>query len=307
MAMLKLNRKTNTPLVAKTNLAALLKNYSIEVMPRTAQGIRDYHELLPSGTRVYVAHIGTTPIEEMVATAKRLSDEGFAVMPHIPARIIKDKAMLADWIARYQGEAGVNQALLLAGGFDKGCGEFENSIQLMETGLFDKAGFKCLHVAGHPEGNQDIDPDGATENLDAALSWKQRFSNRSDAEMAIVTQFCFESGPVIEWVNRLKSSGIDLPIHIGIAGPAKLQTMIRFAISCDIGPSIRVLQRRMKDLPKLLLPFEPTEILTDLARHKALNSGFNIASVHFFPLGGIKTAASWARAHGGDAPITQSY
>ncbi len=304
--MLTLNRKTDKPLVAKTNLAALLKNYSIEVMPRTAKDIRDFHEILPGGTRVYVAHIGTTPIEDMVATAKRLSNDGYVVMPHIPARIIKDKAMLTDWIALYQGEAGVNQALLLAGGFDRGCGEFENSIQLMETGLFDKAGFKYLHVAGHPEGNRDIDPDGTTKNLDAALSWEQRFSQRSDAEMAIVTQFCFESGPVIEWVNRLKSSGIDIPVHIGIAGPAKLQTMIRFAISCGIGPSIRVLQRRMKDFTKLLLPFEPTEILTDLARHKASNPDFNIASVHFFPLGGIKTAASWAHAHGGDAAITQS-
>ena len=304
MSLPKLNRAADRPPVAETHLSALLKNCSIEVMPRTAQGIRDFHELLPSGTRVYVAHIGKTPIEEMVATAKRLSDEGFAIMPHIPARIIKDKAMLRDWIARYQGEAGISQALLLAGDFDRGCGEFENSLQLMETGLFDKAGFKCLHVAGHPEGNRDIDPDGTTKNLDAALSWKQRFSEHSDAEMAIVTQFCFESGPVIEWVNRLKSNGIDIPVHIGIAGPAKLQTMIKFAISCGIGPSIRVLQRRMKDLTKLLSPFEPTEVLTNLAKHKALNPDFNIASVHFFPLGGIKTAASWAKAHGGDAALS---
>ena len=115
MSLLKLNRKTDRPPVAKTHLSTLLKNYSIEVMPRTAQGIRDFHELLPSGTRVYVAHIGTTPIEEMVATAKRLSDEGYGVMP---ARIIKNKAMLADWIARYQGQAGISQALLLAGGVD---------------------------------------------------------------------------------------------------------------------------------------------------------------------------------------------
>ena len=95
-------------------MEAFLKDYSIEVMPRTAAKVEDFRDLLPAGTRVYIAHIEGTPIEDMVATAKRLSSEGYKVMPHFPARIIKDEATLADWIARYQGEAGVDQALLLA-------------------------------------------------------------------------------------------------------------------------------------------------------------------------------------------------
>ena len=77
---------------------AFLKNYSIEVMPRTAAKVDDFRALLPEGTRVYIAHIEGTPIEEMVATAKRLNDEGYPVMPHFPARIIQDEAMLTDWI-----------------------------------------------------------------------------------------------------------------------------------------------------------------------------------------------------------------
>ena len=80
---------------------------------RTAEKIEDFRALLPKGTRVYIAHIEGTPIEDMVATAKRIAGEGFDVMPHFPARIIKDKATLADWINRYKAEAGVNQALLL--------------------------------------------------------------------------------------------------------------------------------------------------------------------------------------------------
>jgi methylenetetrahydrofolate reductase (NADPH) len=139
-------------------LESFMDGFSIEVMPRTAEKVEDFRELLPAGTRVYIAHIDGTPIEEMVATAKRIAAEGFPVMPHFPARIIADKAMLGDWIARYQGEANVDQALLLAGGVDKPKGDFHSSMQLMETGLFDKAGFKRLHVAGHPEGNKDIDP-----------------------------------------------------------------------------------------------------------------------------------------------------
>ncbi len=278
---------------------AFLQGYSIEVMPRTAEKVEDFRTLLPEGTRVYIAHIEGTPIEDMVATAARLAKDGYAVMPHFPARIIKDAATLGDWIARYQGEAGVDQALLLAGGLSEPHGAYDSSMQLLETGFFDKAGFSRLHVAGHPEGNRDIDPDGSMKNVDEALAWKQKFSERTDAKMALATQFAFEAGPIIAWANAIKANGIDLPVHIGIAGPAKLQTLIKFAIACGVGPSLKVLQKRAMDVTKLLLPYEPTEVLAELAAHKAANPDFNIESVHFFPLGGIKTNANWAIAHGG--------
>ena len=280
-------------------LEAFLKNFSIEVMPRTASKIENFKELLPQDTRVYVAHIEGTPINEMIETAKRLTDEGYNVMPHFPARIIESKEVLVNWINRYKNEAGVKDALLLAGGVNQPYGEFHSSMDLLDTGEFDKAGFKNLHVAGHPEGNMDIDTDGKTKNVDSAISWKQEFSQKTDANMAITTQFCFESGPVIEWADRMASMGIDIPIHIGVAGPAKLQTMIKFSMACGVGASLRVLKRRAKDVTKLLLPFKPDQFLTELAEYKALNPNFLITNVHFFPLGGIKTNANWTIENGG--------
>ena len=288
---------------ANPNIEVLLQDYSIEVMPRTAEKVENFRDLLPTGTRVYLAHIEGTSVEDMVATAKRIAAEGYNVMPHFPARIIKDKVMLEDWIARYKGEAGVNQALLLAGGVAKPHGDFENSMQLLETGLFGEAGFKHLHVAGHPEGNKDIDADGSMTNVDNALRWKQAFSETSDAKMALATQFAFEAGPIIEWANAIKAAGITIPIHIGIAGPAKLQTLIKFAIACGVGASLKVLQKRATDVTKLLLPYEPTEVLAQLAAHKIANPNFNISHVHFFPLGGIKANANWAINHGGASAV----
>jgi methylenetetrahydrofolate reductase (NADPH) len=299
MALLNFRKRETVENGTTPEMEAFLKGYSIEVMPRTAEKVEDFRELLAPGTRVYIAHIEGTPIEEMVATAKRLADDGYPVMPHFPARIIKDAATLADWIARYQGEAGVDQALLLAGGVAKPHGDFDSSMQLMETGLFDKAGFKRLHVAGHPEGNKDIDPNGGMKNVEDALRWKQAFSERTDAKMALATQFAFDADPIIKWVDDLSAAGIKLPVHIGIAGPAKLQTLIKFAIACGVGPSLKVLQKRAMDVSKLLLPYEPTEVLTKLAAHKAKNPEFNIEQVHFFPLGGIKTNATWAIENGG--------
>ncbi|HHS88985.1 MAG TPA: methylenetetrahydrofolate reductase [Rhodobacteraceae bacterium] len=296
-------RKKSAPATgaASPEIEAFLNGYSIEVMPRTAEKVEDFRALLPEGTRVYIAHIDGTPIEDMVATARRLAEDGFQVMPHFPARIIADEAELADWIARYQGDAGVRQGLILAGSPRAQRGRFESSMQLLETGLFEKAGFERLHVAGHPEGNRDIDPDGGDANVMDALRWKLNYAANTDAEMAIVTQFCFEADPAITWVDRLAQEDITLPVHIGIAGPAKLQTLIRFAIACGVGPSLKVLQKRAMDVTKLVLPYEPTDVVRELAAHKAAHPAFNIEQVHFFPLGGIRTNATWAINHGGAA------
>ena len=297
MALLPFRKKEVS--VDNSALEDFLKGYSIEVMPRTAEKIDDFRDLLPTGTRVYIAHIEGTPIEDMVATAARLRDEGFDPMPHFPARIIKDAATLEDWVNRYQSDAGVDQALLLAGGVAAPHGDFHCSMQLLETGIFDRAGFKRLHVAGHPEGNRDIDPDGSDKNVLQALHWKQKFNETTDAEMALATQFCFEAKPVIAWADALRDAGVTLPVHIGVAGPAKLQTLIKFAMACGVGASLRVLQKRALDVTKLVLPYEPTEFLTELAQHKAANPDFNITQVHFFPLGGIKSNATWAIENGG--------
>lgn len=277
-------------------LASFLRGFSIEVMPRTAEKIADFRALLPAGTRVYIAHIEGTPIEAMAATARRLRTEGFEPMPHFPARLIPDAATLRDWVARYRGEADVTQALILAGGTAQPAGAFHSSMQLLESGAFD--GFARLHVAGHPEGNRDIDPDGSDRMVMEALRWKEAFRQRSDAAMALATQFSFEAQPVIDWVSRLQTEGITLPVHIGVAGPAKLQTLIRFAVACGVGPSLKVLQKRALDVSKLLLPYEPDAFVEALAAHKEANPGFGIESVHLFPLGGIKATADWTHRHG---------
>ena len=272
-----------------------LDGFSVEVTPKAASKIENFEDYIPSGTLVYIAHIEGTLIEEMVETAKKINDQGFCAMPHFPARIIKDKNVLEDWISRYKNEANVSNALLIAGGANKPYGEYDSSIQLIESELFDKADFNNLHIAGHPEGSMDIDPDGSTTNVDQALSWKNEFSKRTDANMAITTQFSFDASSVISWANNIKEAGIDIPVHIGIAGPAKLQTLLRYSIECGVGASIKIIQKRAKDLTKLLLPYKPTNIITELATYKANNPSFNIEKVHFFPLGGVKQVSDFVK------------
>ncbi len=267
---------------------SLLNGFSIEVMPRTAAKIPDFKAILPTGTRVYIAHIAGTPIEDMLSTAKRLAADGFEVMPHFPARIIADKATLENWVQRY-ADLGISSALLLAGGVDTPKGDFADSMQLMESGVFDAHGYTRMHVAGHPEGNKDI---GDEAEVMAALKWKSDFQNRTDARMAIATQFVFEAPPVVDWCDRMQAAGVQIPVHIGLAGPAKLQTLIKFSMACGVGASLRVLTRRARDITKLMRPFTPESLLAELS----VNRPAAIESVHFFPLGGIRATTDYISA-----------
>ena len=192
-----------------------LNGYSIEVTPNAAAKIENFAEVLPVNTRIYIAHIEGTPFDEMLTTAKKITDEGFIPMPHFPARIIDSKKTLESWMGQYSDEANVQEALLIAG--NKPVGE-DSSIQLIETEFFDKFNFKRIHIAGHPEGNRDIDKDDTNDNVNKALSWKNEYAKRTDAQMAIATQFCFDSDAIIQWANSLVEMNIDIPIHIGIAG-----------------------------------------------------------------------------------------
>ncbi|MCQ0970409.1 methylenetetrahydrofolate reductase [Paracoccus sp. TK19116] len=287
--------KFRSPLRGASPLPAFLEGVSIEVMPRTAAGVGDFRDHLAAGTQVFVAHIDGTGSADMHATVARLAAEGMRPVPHIPARIVPDRATLTDWVAAYR-DAGATSALLLGGGLNAPKGDFADSMQLLDTGLF--GDFDRLFIAGHPEGNRDIDPSGGEAEVMRALAWKRDFAARTDASMEIVTQFCFEAQPVIEWANRLRAAGIDMPVRIGTAGPAKLQTMLKFAIMCGVGPSLRVLQRRARDVTKLLVPYEPTDFLTAIAGHAGATPDFAIRAAHVFPLGGITAATDWLARNG---------
>ena len=90
--------------------ASVLEGFSIEVMPRTLAKIDNLETLFPPGTRVYLAHIEGVDFQDMLTAAVRLMESGYQVMPHFPARLMKDVSTLENWIQSYAGEAGISEA-----------------------------------------------------------------------------------------------------------------------------------------------------------------------------------------------------
>ncbi len=267
----------------------LLQNYSVETTPRAAAKIPDYKRFLQSGTSVYVTLLPGSTIADTLNVCERLQREGFMPVPHYAARQIRSRKQLAESLLRFQDNCGGTQVLAIAGGSQCALGEFDNAMQMLETGLFDQFGIIRIGIAGHPEGSPDI----SAESLDAALHWKQQFAERTDARIHIVTQFCFEAEPVIQWQQKLMDAGNKLPIHIGIPGVASVASLLKHAVNCGIGNSVQYLKKQARQSGKLLTPSTPQKILDDLTVYCLNNPGSQIEKIHIFPLGGLQKSIEW--------------
>jgi len=269
-----------------------MRGWSIETTPKGDEKVGDYNDHLHPGTKVAVTFLPGSDYRDTVRVAARLRREGFEPAPHIAARSLKDKNELNDFLARLRGEADTRQVVTLAGAVDRPVGAFADSMQLLETGLFDHHGIEKIGVAGHPEGSPDI----SDEAIMRALTWKNGFAERTDAEMYIVTQFIFEAQPVIEWDRKIQAEGNRLPVHIGAPGLATIKTLLNYARWAGIGNSMQFLTRQARNVTKLMNTKAPDELVSDLAKYWAEDPNCGIERVHIYPLGGLRKSAAWANA-----------
>jgi len=276
----------------RRRIMRLMSDFSLETTPGAAARIADYRRHLEAGAHVYITFLAGSNFKDTLAVAARLRDEGFKPIPHIAARSLPDRNYLDDILRRLSGELGVDQVMCIAGGVDTPVGEFSDTMQLFETGLFDQHGIRSIGVAGHPEGSPDIND----EAIQAALDWKNAFNERSDASLYIATQFCFEAAPIIAWDQALRAGGNRLPIYIGIPGPASVKSLINHARACGIGPSMRFLTRQARSITRLLTVSTPDRLVADLAHYTATDPQHGIRGVHMYPLGGLSKTTRWAYA-----------
>jgi methylenetetrahydrofolate reductase (NADPH) len=269
-----------------------VEGWSIEVTPTGATKIESFATCLSPGTTVNVTFLpGSDPLET-VAVAKRLHNEGMNAVPHLAARSLKDVDQIDTLLAAYRVEAGVDEVLIIGGGVDQPIGAFDNSLQILETGLLQKHGIRRVGVAGHPEGSPDISQIEITE----ALVAKNALARREGLEMYIETQFCFEAPIVLEWEKTVRAAGNELPIRIGIPGPATIKTLFRFAQISGIGPSMRFISKQARNVAKLMTVQSPHLLLSDLAQGMADDPDCLIEHFHFYPFGGFAKTAIYANA-----------
>jgi methylenetetrahydrofolate reductase (NADPH) len=266
---------------------------SIEMTPRQAIDSADLPGLFPAGARVYLADLGG-PDRTQVMAARRLRQLGYEPVPHLAARRLTTVGALEQHVAALAGEAGVADMLVVGGGAARPAGAFASSLSVLETGLLDRYAITEVGVAGHPEGSPDFPENIAIE----ALRQKQAFAERTGARVRIVTQFGFDPDRAIAWAAALGEHGIDLPVHLGVAGPAKLTTLLKYAAMCGVGNSIGFLKKRALSLGALASNQSPETVVGPIEAHWRANPGSPIEQIHVFPFGGIEKAAEWLVARG---------
>jgi methylenetetrahydrofolate reductase (NADPH) len=274
------------------NIQKFLHNCSVEVTPGGAKKIENFRDLLRPGTTVFVTFLPGSDFNDTVTTVKRLAADGMKPVPHFAARSIPNLKFFEENLKILQGEAKVEEALLIGGGVTNPVGDFSDSMQVLRTNLFQKYGIKKLGVAGHPEGSPDIKPAEVTK----ALLEKNAYAKEHGIDMYITTQFCFEAEPIIEWDKRIRAEGNTLPIHIGIPGLATIKTLLAHATACGIGPSMRIITRQAANIAKLMTTRMPDKLTRDLANYQANDPQCGINQVHLYPLGGMTKSAKWLYA-----------
>lgn len=277
---------------AREDISRFMSGFTLETTPASAAKVADFREHVRPGTPVYITFLPGSDFGDTIVLAARLRREGFEPVPHFAARSMPSQAFVESSLARLRDEAGVTRVLLIGGAVPRPLGPYSDTMQVLETGLFDRYGIRQIGLAGHPEGSPDI-PDKAVRE---ALAWKNAFQQRTDAKLYLVTQFCFEAAPIIAWDKRIRAEGNRLPIHVGIPGLATIKTLIGHAKACGIGASMTFLTRHAMNVAKLLTVSAPDRLVADLAAYKAADPNCGIEGVHMYPLGGLRKSADWSYA-----------
>ncbi|MBC8269831.1 MAG: methylenetetrahydrofolate reductase [Rhodospirillaceae bacterium] len=276
----------------KQQIVDFMQGVSISITPDAAERIGDFREYLRPETTVFIGLLPGGDYRDVVKTAIRLHENGFRVVPHFTARNIPVAFAFEDYLNSVCEKAAVEEVLVLAGDVSVPVGDYHSSMQLLETGLFEKYGIKRIGVAGHPEGTPDI----SKTELSHALMKKNAFARQSDADFYILTQFCFDAAAIIAWEEQINAAGNQLPICAGIAGPMALGPLIKIAAKCKVGDSLRMMSRLAGGLIESKSVRTSDRVVTGLARHKAATTQSKIQGAHIFTFGNLSKASKWINA-----------
>lgn len=262
---------------------------------RQAEKVPLLREKLAPGTRVFIALIEAGDVAGQLEAAKGLTQAGLVPIPHIPARFVRDLEDLKTRVGALAQDAGVTDVLVVGGGAPQPIGQYDASIQILESGVLEANGIRRIGIAGHPEGNPDITKIHGEAMLLEALKQKQAWLKAKNIEGFIATQFLFEAAPAAQWAAMLRAEGIDLPIHVGVPGPATIKTLIKYAAMCGVGNSARFIRKQALNITKLLTVNAPDQFVDVLARLHAERPELGIVAPHFYPFGGFDRLFEWLR------------
>ncbi len=269
---------------------AVLGDISLEAVMPTEAELHDAASALPTGTPIYLTDLPNRSDEKLLQVARGAFMRGLRPVPHVAARNVVSEQQLGALLARLVSSAGVSRIMLIGGDRAQSAGPFEHALHVLESGVIEASGIREVSLAAYPEGHPSISEDV----LRVALRDKLEAAERAGLTADIVTQFVFDAWPVATWLRALRAIGVRNRVRIGMAGPASIPALLKFAQRCGVRASANGFARHATSIGKLLTRATPAEVVNDLAEAAAAEDLGPIAS-HFYSFGGLAEASKWLR------------
>jgi methylenetetrahydrofolate reductase (NADPH) len=274
-------------------IAQLAREASVEINVQDAPHLSDSRKFLLPGTQIYVSHLPKQAWQATVDACRAVRAAGFEPVPHVPVRLLADVETFDRLLGDFVAQAQIKTLLLLSGDYPESVGPFAATADALRTGLLAKHGIANVSVAGHPEGHPKV----PVEEIRRAETEKAAVAKDAGLQLSLVTQFFFEHQPFLTWVEDLRRQGVTARTVGGLAGPAGLATLFKFAVRCGAGPSIRALGARPSSLMKLVGERGPENVLRGLAEAKVAGTS-DFGGIHLFCFGGFLRTCQWLHAVG---------
>jgi methylenetetrahydrofolate reductase (NADPH) len=265
----------------------MVDGYSLEMTAKELDGLREAAPLIRPGTQVAVTFLPGEEMAQRVAAAVLVRELGFEPIVHLSARRLESEEQLDWYLAEITKRAQVKRVFIIAGDPPEPEGPYENSLQIIESGLLEKHGIEVVGIGGHPEGHPN--------NTPAELwDWMERKIAAVRAHgmvPLVVTQFAFDDDAIVAWVREMRQRGIDVPVRLGVPGPAGIKRLLGFAKRCGVGASASVMKKYGVSLTNLIGSAGPDKLVASL--DKGLTPELGRVRLHFYPFGALKASAEW--------------
>jgi methylenetetrahydrofolate reductase (NADPH) len=255
-----------------------------EILP--LEGIADeVAEHVARGVKLTVTASPRMGLDATLALAERLSAAGYAVVPHVSARLVRDTAHLQDLAQRLRS-AGVDDLFVIAGDPSEPAGEFERAAALLGAMGELRDRFSEIGISGYPESHHVISDEDTIE----AMFEKEPMATY------IVSQICFEADVIATWVRRVRDRGTLLPIWIGIPGAVDNRRLLQISRRIGLGESARFLRAHRGWVRRLALPrvYRSTALVMELSPLIA-DADARIAGFHIYTFNELERTEEWRR------------
>ena len=270
----------------------MVDGYSLEMTAKELDGLREAAPLIRPGTQVAVTFLPGEEMEQRVAAAKLVRELGFEPIVHLSARRLTSVEELDNYLARITSEAGVKRVFLIAGDPPEAQGPFEDSLQVIESGLLEKHGIAIAGVGGHPEGHPNV----SKADLWVWMERKIAALRTRGIVPLVVTQFAFDDDAIVEWVGEMRARGIDVPVRLGVPGPAGIKRLLGFAARCGVGASASVMKKYGVSVTNLFGRAGPDKLVDSLDR-KLNDAEHGRVRLHLYPFGALSASADWVNEY----------